>query len=253
MATDKKAIGKTFLESVLKHVPEAERADLATKLGGNDAILEALGEDRLALQADHARLTDWYNQNAGALAKAKTILATRGNAPGLDLDLDDDPEDPLGLTARRKPAAAGLDEATVLSRIQTAVAEARTQTEQQGLQLINKMTRTAISHLQEFGEVLDTDALTDFAIKQNLRLDLAYDEFVKVRRAEKTTAANAKALQEAEERGRQAGRAEAINHQVPVPPGSAGTTLSGLTTEGKVDASMPALLSAFREAQAAGA
>lgn len=255
---DKKTLALSFLDRVLAHVPADKRTELHATLTSDEQLLNAIAEDAAALADDRQRLTDWYNTNAGALKRAKAI--TEAHAAGKlndlldDSDGDGDPDDPLALRqpARRTPtgAARGLDEATVQSRIAEAVAAATVQTEQNGLALINKMTKIGIGHLKEFDEVLDTDELTNFAVKHNLRLDLAYDKFVEQRRTTRTTEANAKALTEAEERGKAAGRLEALNRTVPVPPGSAASTLSGLTDAGKVDASMPALVSALREAGA---
>lgn len=254
----KKDIALSFLDRVLTHLPEAERATVGAALRGNDQLLEAIGEDAEALAADRARLTDWFNTNRGALQQADTILKAHKAGRLDDLDLGDggdaDPDDPLGVrrSARRPAAAArGLDEATVNQRIADAVAAATQQTESNGLTLINKMTKIGIGHLREFDEVLDTDELTTFAVKHNLRLDLAYDQFVKTKRDTRTAEANTKALADAEARGRAAGQAEALNRNVPVPAGSAAhSTLSGLTEIGKVDASMPALI---QELRAAGA
>lgn len=251
----KKETALAFLDRVLKHVPEAERTELAAKLSSNEQLLDAIAEDSEAVAADRARLTDWFNQNKTALQRAGQIVEAHKTGKLDDLldDEDDDPADPLRLrqpARRTSESARGLDEATVQARIATAVANATEQTEKNGLALINKMTMIGLGHFKEFAEVLDTDELTNYAVKNNLRLDLAYDQMMKTRRDTRTTEANTKALADAEERGKVAGRQEALNRNVPVPPGSAGSTLSGLTDAGKVDASMPALVSALREAGA---
>jgi hypothetical protein len=252
--------GQAFLNRILQHVAADQRETLATSLSAHAGLVEALGKDAAAVagvQSEHDRLTGWYNTNKAALERAKTILDAH-SAGRLQEVLDDleDPEpttaDPLGLGGGRRTRAAapvaGLDEKTVQERIAAAVAGV----EAQGLTLINKMTKIGLGHFKEFNEVLDTDELTDFAVKNNLRLDLAYGEFVKEKRGAVAKTVADKALAEAIEQGRKEGRAEALNRSVPVPAGSAsGTTLNGLTTEGKVDASLPALRQALAEASTA--
>lgn len=253
--------GSAFLNRILAHVAETDRADLAAKLGASPALLEALGKDAAAVAAvesERGRLNVWFNTNKDALERAKPLLAAHaaGKLRMIDADDDDDDpdaNDPLGLKAGRRRAAqpAGMTETDVQARIAAAVSEARIQTETEGLSLITKMTRTGLQHFKEFNEVLDTEALTDFAIKNGLRLDIAYDQMVKPLRDTRDKTASDAALVAAEERGKVAGRAEALNRTVPVPAGgNVGSTLSGLATEGKVDGSVAGLRGAYAEAVA---
>lgn len=255
-----KEAGAQFLNRLLEHIPEAERGALATTLSANAPLLEALGKDAAAVagvESERARLNVWFTQNKDALTRAKPLLEAQaaGKLRLLDDTDDGDAEDPLNLGGgrRRAPQPAGLSEADVQSRIATAVSEATRQTQTEGLQLINSLTKLAMTHYKEFGsEVLDTDALTEFAIKNNLRLDIAYGEFVKPLRDTRDKAAREADLAAAVERGKKEGREEAFNRQVPVPAGSASSTLSGLTLtpEKKIDTSAAGLRADYAAATA---
>ena len=164
--------GRSFLEQVLAKVPEADRPALtehAQALLSAETVLAEFGNGVLRqdefsrgmsnVQTELARLKTieaqqktWWDENQVLLEKGRKALA--GGDPALE-------EDP---PSRAPSAGLTLAEVTKLLNEREAGV----------VPFVGAISRLAIKHLQTFGDVLDTEALTRTATSQGLNLEQAY-------------------------------------------------------------------------------
>lgn len=86
-------------------------------------------------------------------------------------------------------------------------------TQNNAINLMAKMTNLAQKHYAEFGEPLDTNELTKFAINNNIPLETAYERSTSERRSEVLERKHAEAIQKAREDG---AREALSKHNLPV-------------------------------------
>lgn len=210
---------KEFLDGVLAHVPEANRASITEAL--TQEALAALGQgvlrqdefsrakddlarQRTELEQQIAANTVWYNENKPKVDRALEILANGGNADSL---VDDD--DPLlvpnaGGTRMpaqpRQPAQPGLTEDALRQTIASS--------EKGAIQFFAMLDHLKARHFKAFGELLDTKDLLDNPELTQVGLPALYEKTYGERYQAKAQAEIDAKIAEAEARGKAAGIAE---------------------------------------------
>ena len=223
---------QSFLESVLATVPEEKRDTVRATLT-DDSIAPKLREGVLA-RSDYSRHMDelakrraevdsyiaeqqervkgwetWYADASTQLNETQSMLekyrATYGD-----------------LTGTPAPALKREDIESLLA--------ARIGKEREGLgtwmvDAVDKLTDLKIQHRQDFGERLDTRALSDFAAKHNLSdLDVAYKLYVEPTLNERRDADMKAKLGEARKQALEEGKRLAIAERFPAPGSRPGPT-----------------------------
>lgn len=231
MAAAKPAeIGQAFAQRLAAHLPEDQRADFIASLTGNPAVVEELGNGALR-QADYSRVrtrqTAWFNERQAELDEVQRLKDMgmwgngNGNSHGNGNDHGGDP------TFRAQPVAQPpLDPNKAPITRADALAY-----EDQMIQFNSALTGIGLHHLHEFGEPLDTAALTQGALKAGTNIRDFYNASVAERRAAKQTEARTAEIAAAEARGEQRARENLLKQSpdLPYPVGSsAPTTLMGL-------------------------
>lgn len=203
---------KEFLDGVLAHVPEANRASITEAL--TQEALAALGQgvlrqdefsrakddlarQRTELEQQIAANTDWYNENKPKVDRALEILAAGGD-PDLDPSLDPEPRKP---TMPAKPAAQpGLTEDALRQTIASS--------EKGAIQFFAMLDHLKARHFKAFGELLDTKDLLDNPELTQVGLPALYEKTYGERYQAKAQAEIDAKIAEAEARGKAAGIAE---------------------------------------------
>jgi hypothetical protein len=209
----KKNSFEAFLADVLSHVPEDRRGAVEEALAG-DALSEL--EKGYRRQSDYSRemdrirqreqeldatLTeanervagwqDWYNTASQEYEDMKRQVAMTTAEDELP------PQPKAGIT--KEDLAAEL-----AARDRMAIAFA------------DVLTDIKIEHKERFHEKLDTQKLTDFALKRGLPIDAAYREFIAPKEEELRSAELEKRIAAAREEG---AREYATKHRLPVVSG----------------------------------
>lgn len=170
--------GKAFVDQILAKLPESLRDSAKTALTAPEAAdaLTLLGDGVLArsdyskqkdtldtlqgqLQADYDRLNAWYADNEPKLAGYATLESELARLKA-----------GTGGTPPPTPPADGGKPSMTKEELEAFLNE-RDQSYAAVLGLTNKLTAT---HLKDFGEVLDTSELIDYARKNRMSLDAAY-------------------------------------------------------------------------------
>lgn len=219
---DKLEYGKKYLEKLLSHVPEEQRATVLEALS-SEAVQEAAGEDVLR-QEDYSRemnttvaekqaaaqeriqaarlqqqLNDWYQENKAALDEY-VEMKKRGV---------DDNENPAPKIDMSKYVDKDLMERTIAAQLN--------QFGQGALQVAALLPRLALRHYKDFNEELDTDALIQHSRNSRIPLDKgAYEDFIKDKLETKREADINKRIKDAREEGRSAALRES---NIPYPVG----------------------------------
>lgn len=197
-ARSKKEAGQAYLDGILKHIPEAQRAAVKEALSA-DAVAEAAGEGVLlrddysramdALQRDsealkryHGELQTWYEGEAGKLSRVNELEAEveklKSGTPPADPGKGGPPAfDPKQFLSREE-AGKLLDQA-----LQTTAGNVSAYQ--------TYLLNLAINHMHEFGQPLDIMALDQRAKKENKRVDILYQEVTKEARDAKLAKAAA--------------------------------------------------------------
>jgi hypothetical protein len=235
--------GKSFLERVLAKV-DPTRKDAVTALLEDEAALTEIGAGVLR-QEDYSRniqrvkatadqQQEWWTTHKTALEEYEQMR--QGDRR----------------TTTETPHSTDIDARIEAMEKQTR--EQFAQLEANGVGLAAMLSGIGIQHFAEFGEVLNTEKLVREAIEAKQPLGEFYNGTVADRRKAKVDADLAKQIADAEARGREAGRMEALNRAAqPYPVGHDGqpSTLAGITLPGKEttadDYSLDAALRTLRE------
>ena len=214
-------IGADFLDRLAARLPEDKRAGFKEFLTGTPEVLEELGQGVLRHE-DYSKVRDlqtkWWDTNSQKVTEYDRLKASGSLREG----------DPQPTEAERAAAAAAADP----NKRPVTLEEGRA-LERDSLRLNAIISGIATSHFHEFSEPLNTLEIVDKALAAGRPIQEFYDESVKERRQKRDTENRAKELKDAEERGKQAGREEAMRSMdgktMPYPVGSsAPTTLAGL-------------------------
>lgn len=190
---DRKTAGQEFLTSLLSKVAEDKRALVQEALAAEE-ILNDLGDGVLRHQefsrlADGLResetqvagykkqLDDWYAQKQRDLEELDRLRKHRTRPNGRGRGDDDDSLPDLEDDDDMKSGKVDLTGYVKAEDVDKMIASLQ----QDGLALMSTMTTLATKHLQQFNEVLDTEALLKHAAEKRLRLDLAYEDYIKPR------------------------------------------------------------------------
>lgn len=191
-----------YLKEVLSLIPEDKKEVILDRLGervmARDEFSRSMDDLRTKEQANVAykeTLDGWWNEKLSSLEegdKAKAELAKlKGN------------------TAPASDALKQLEGFIKKEDHEKIVSERIRASEEAGLNVITSLTKLGLSHLHEYGEALDPDAVVAAARKTNKSLHDAYMDLT----TEKREAKRAKAEKDREEKLRAEIRAELQKEQ----------------------------------------
>lgn len=203
--------GKSFLDTVLEKLPEAERAGVRTLYS---QAQDEVDQHTTALNAKAKELDDWWTKNKDRLGEPNPNQPAGGNP---------NPNNPINMAVERDAIFKEVD--LRLGKVADNLAG-------QGLALSTMIPTIVAQHGVEFGgEVLDAEKLVNDAIKANMDVKSFYSHSVADRRATASKVKYDAEMKAAEARGHAAGIAEASRGNIPYPSARMSpTTLSGLRT-----------------------
>ena len=211
--------GKDFLADVLKRskIP----ADLQATILADETLLESVGDGTL-MRAEASRLADELNKEKARVADVARRQSEWHNSNDKGV-LERTIEELRAKGGTNNPG--GIDE----KALDTRLTDLGNSMEALGVGLTSLMTTVGLSHMKEFGEVLDMTEVAQKAIAAKKPLKQYYDELVAPARKTRDDAARTKALDDAKAAGILEGRMQALNQKGPYPVGPGGpSTLDGL-------------------------
>lgn len=231
--------GKSIFERALAKLPAEKRENIKFLLEDED-VLATVGEHGM-MREDYSRRVDearaqkeqfenlynanltWREERAAALARADELQSTieRMKAAGLGVDGSGNTPSPSP-----SPAPSGITKEDFERALRG--------TESQGLQVMTKLTKIGLTHMKEFGDVLEPEEVVKLAQTRGVDLDTAYNLLVSPRREERRQEDIKNQIAKAKKEGYEEAMTKASSTPYPVgsgPDPGVPTTLSGLTKD----------------------
>lgn len=203
--------GKRYKEELLKLIPEDKRAAVAEALG--EQVEDHLGE-HVMMRSDYSKkldevrdaatkvnayndsLTNWYTQNQNALVEAARLKEAALTTPAPSASNEPSGDDYTTSDAVKKMTANMIsrDEAGRILQDQLA----KQANDIWGI--TSSVAKLSAMHMQNFNEVLDPEAVKDFALKNRVQLDAAYNAMFRERYDKKAEEAAAKKQEDLEKK-----------------------------------------------------
>jgi hypothetical protein len=210
---------KSFLDTVLQKLPEAERdavRSLYSQAQDEASALDRQLTDGIAqVNAKAKEQADWWEKHKHLAQSGQPNGQPNGGQPNGG-----------GGQPNAQPA---FDLTLFMGEIDKRINTVADTLAGQGLALSTILPTLVAQHGVEFGEVLDAEKLAKEALAANLDIRAYYSQSVAERRAAKAKEQHDADIKAAEERGRLTGLAEAGKSMMPYPSSrQSATTLSGL-------------------------
>jgi hypothetical protein len=253
---DKREAGKSFVESMLALLPENERANVQTILM-RDALLDFAGEqhlrhDEFSRMSDELRKqTETVRKQGDANLAYRTELDTWKNdlstwASGKKAEFD------KVNTARAAgdllPDQVDLSGYMKADDVRQLVDAAVRDTQEQGVSLIALTPQLSMRHYIEFKEPLNLFEVVKHARESGLRLDLAYEDYIKPRMEERRQKELDERIKAAREEGALEERKRQFTQPYPIST-SEPSTLDGLKADFKKQNPVEAAVADYYAAQ----
>jgi hypothetical protein len=209
---------KTFLDTVLQKLPEAEREQYRSLYSQAQdeatALEQNLVQSIARVNAKAKEQADWWEEHKHLARPADP------NQPN--------PNQPGNGNGNPQPQPV-FDSRALMTEIDKRIGNVADTLAGQGLALSTILPTLVAQHGVEFGEVLDAEKLAKDALAANMDIKQFYGQSVAERRAAKAKEKYDADMKAAEERGRIAGLTEAGHTMMPYPSArQSATTLSGL-------------------------
>jgi hypothetical protein len=217
---------KSFLDTVLSKVPEADRESVRSLYSQAHDEASALERElTTSIAAVNQRAQEqaaWWERHKHLATGQPTPNSNGGGQPNPNGGGQPNP-------APQPNPQPAFDPNALLTEVDRRIGQSADLLAGQGLALSTILPTLVAQHGVEFGEVLDAEKLAKDAIAANTDIRSFYNQSVAERRATKAKEKYEADIRAAEERGRVAGLTEATRSHLPYPTTrQEATTLSGL-------------------------